>query len=430
MEITVWQSQGRPMPAAGISGGEWTMIVILTVVGASVWSAQRLRIASGPWDLVRFGGWDVMAEPTRFPVTAKEVAAGKTPKVLINNSRGSIRIQGVDGETVKLSGQQSVRALDSAAARRAANDAPVRMKVDNGVVTIEGSRERSDDITVAADLEIQVPKGAAVECRGRRSDFDVSDVAGLIDVEAERSTVRVLNSASPVRISLKRSDLVRVTDAKGDVEIRGGGSDVDLENIAGQVTINGSFSGETMVRNIAKPVRFESSVTTFRAEGIPGEVIITLGQLTGENLVGPVVVENRSSKDVKLSDVSNAVSVSLDRGDIDLRLTKTPLAKLDLRSRSGAVDLALPERAGFQLEAETERGEIVNDFSEKLKDIPVDGRGAKLAGTTGPGPEVRVSTNRGTIQLRKSMAGGPPPPRAPAPPAPPSAGVLERATKQ
>ena len=45
-----------------------------------------------------------------------------------------------------------------------------------------------------------------------------------------------------------------------------------------------------------------------------------------------------------------------ERGDIDLKLGKAPVPKIDARSRSGNIELELPESAKFELKATTEPG--------------------------------------------------------------------------
>jgi hypothetical protein len=79
------------------------------------------------------------------------------------------------------------------------------------------------------------------------------------------------------------------------------------------------------------------------------------------------------------------------------------LSKISVRSRSGNIELALPEKAGFALSASTEHGEIENEFGGALSER-AQGSGAKLDGSIGSGPELSVTTDRGTITVRKSTA--------------------------
>ena len=64
------------------------------------------------------------------------------------------------------------------------------------------------------------------------------------------------------RLEIGRSELIRASDVKGKLELQGNGADVDLENIAGQVTVNGSYRGTLEFKNLAKPLVFEGSRNT------------------------------------------------------------------------------------------------------------------------------------------------------------------------
>jgi DUF4097 and DUF4098 domain-containing protein YvlB len=427
VEILIDFSRDKPFPMPGITGGEWALIILLTVVGSSIWGVQRFsRIGMHN---MRIGGVEVFGEAFDYPYDTNGAKAGKTPHLVVDNQRGSVRIVGGDTEEVKVTGRKSIRALEKQEADKAHEKTPISFTVNGDRVMVQTNQDRTDNSRVTSDLEITVPRGATVEARGRYGDWDVSDILGEITINSDNAGVRIQNVGSAVRINTRKSDILRVIDAKGDVELKGGGRDVELENIAGQVTINGSFSGETTVRNISKPVRFESSVTNFRVEKVPGELSITLGNLTGTDIVGPLTLDTKS-KDVRLTDVSGGVEISVERGDIELRQNKQPLPKTEVRLRSGSIEVALPATAQFTLNAGTDRGNITNDFSEKLKEESDHG-GGKLTGALGTGPEIRLQTGRGDLTVRKIMAGDA---RPPAPPkelkAPPKAPPPPRADNQ
>ena len=49
---------------------------------------------------------------------------------------------------------------------------------------------------------------------------------------------------------------------KGRLDLQGRGSDVELENIGGQVTVNGAYTGNLDFKNLAKPLNFEGARNT------------------------------------------------------------------------------------------------------------------------------------------------------------------------
>jgi hypothetical protein len=132
------------------------------------------------------------------------------------------------------------------------------------------------------------------------------------------------------------------------------------------------------------------------------------------------------SRDIRIEDFTNALELETERGDIELHAERVPVGKIEAHSRSGNIDLELPAKARFELKASTSRGEARNDFGPAIQ-LVTDGRSASLHGTVGQGPSIVLSTDRGSVTVRKSGDGADAPVVAPAappvPPAPPKANI-------
>jgi hypothetical protein len=412
VEILVLHFQDKPLPSAGISGGEWAVIIILSVIGSSVWGVQRFtRDGLGK---LRIDGVEVFGETYEYPLDAMKAPAEKNARVVVDNPRGNTRVTGSDTAEVVVTGRKTVRSMQKTDADKANDRAKVVLQANGGTVTVSGPQERVDGSRLTSDLEITVPRGAILEIRGKYGDIDVTTVDGEVTINSDNAGVRVEKIGGRVKIDTRKSDIIRAVDVKGDVELRGRGRDIELENIAGEVVVNGSYSGDTSAKGLAKPLRFESSVTDLRVEKIPGELHLSLSTLTGENLGGPLVLKTKS-KDVNLTDVSGALELDLNHGDVEIRQTRAPVPRMDVRTGSGNIELAVPANAGFTLNASAERGEVNNDLDQRLK-LSGEERGGKLTGSLGPGPEVKLVTSRGSLTVRKVSATE----TTPAPPAPPA----------
>jgi DUF4097 and DUF4098 domain-containing protein YvlB len=266
---------------------------------------------------------------------------------------------------------------------------------------IRCNQDRANSRTpVTTYLEISVPKGASVEATGIRGDFDISTIHGDVDLTSENAGVRLEDIGGNAKVETRRSDLIRCVNVAGTVDLRGHGEDVELTKIAGQVTINGDYTGTISLHDLAKPVRVEDMRTQLEIQQVPGEVRLDRGSLSLQNIVGPVRLSTHAT-DVQVDGVTNDVSMEIDKGDVELRPAHLPLGKLNIRTRSGNIEVALPESAGFALNANTDRGEIDNEFGDSLRQ-QMQGRGARLEGSVGSGPEVVLNTGRGSITVRKA----------------------------
>src|SRR5262249_20703085 len=210
----------------------------------------------------------------------------------------------------------------------------------------------------------------------------------------------------------------------------------DLQNIAGQVTIQGEYVGSLEFKNLAKPLRFEGARNTeLRAEAVPGSISMDLGDFTAKNVIGPVRLVTRS-RDIRLEQFTESLELDPARGDVELDPGRVPLPKIEAHSGVGQIELTLPDNAAFQLEATAERGEAINDFGPALQ-MRVEGRTATLRGAVGEGgPPIRVTASRGSVSVRKQGAApsaqvpaAPRPPRSPAAPRPPQGPVNLKETE-
>jgi len=88
------------------------------------------------------------------------------------------------------------------------------------------------------------------------------------------------------------------------------------------------------------------------------------------------------------------------RGDVELHPGRLPMPSIEARTGSGRIELVLPEKATFLLDAIAERGEALNDFGSAIRQES-DGKSATLKGKVGDGPTLHITSSRGMITVRK-----------------------------
>lgn len=401
-EIAIWAATDKPLPPRGISQGEWVLVVVLCLFGATL---HAVRGFSG-WfpGTIELGGLDVFGETYDYPITGT-VAATPSTHVVLENFRGNARISGLDTQMVSVTGHKTVRSMDQDGADKTNREAPLELAGGPGNIVIRTNQNRAEGLhRVTEDMEITVPRGASIEAHGRYGDFDIHDVDGQVEITSDHASVRLANLGGAARLNLTVGKTVRVNNVKGSVDVKGDGSDIDVEDVMGPVTVNGVHTGNIQFHNLAAPLHLTSPRTEFMAERVPGEVQMSLRDINASKIVGPVHVQTRL-RDVQISDFTNGLDVNVDNGDIALRPT-LPLARIEARTRNGNITLALPQDARFDLNATTNLGTVVNDFGEPLSSEQ-SRRSATLRGSNG-GAEVTMHTDRGRIVVRTSSPNEPP----------------------
>jgi len=401
IEILFWSMTGKPLPRNGVSGGEWALIFVICIVGATMYTAHNAPSwfpTGSAWRRVVLP----MGESYDYSLAPVEKTCAKNCRIVIENFRGNAKIMGSTDLTVKASGQETVRSFQQADADSANKQTPLELIQQGDQIVVRTNQDKvSERVQPNAELEISVPEGSSIEAHGRYGDFDIQGIAGNVNINSDNAGVRLENLGGNVLVNTRASDTIRAVNVKGSVELKGRGDDVELQNIAGLVTVNGVYVGEIQLTNLAQPLRWDDPQNSMAFEKLPGQVRASRGEFTGSNVVGPIRLKAHSS-DVQLSEFTQSLDLTLDRGDIDLKPGKN-LPKMDVHTRSGDITLALPPAAKFDLRASTEHGEASNDYGDPLREDESNHRAA-VVGNTGAGPELRLETGRGSVTVRKASA--------------------------
>jgi DUF4097 and DUF4098 domain-containing protein YvlB len=394
-EVLFHVSHGSALPLRS-GGGGWVFWVILLCVFGAIWSAGRNGIHIGRLNTP--GTVSMLGSSFDYSVSANSAPDGVT-RLVLDNIDGDLTVHGSDQANVAVSGHKTVRAFSQRDADRANGETTVHLERQGDSLVLRADEPaHSGMLSISTDLDIAVPKGIDIEARGR-GDLNIEGMAGSVSVTDSRGDVRISNVGKDVRVEAARGGLVRATGVKGTVDLQGRGGDVQLEDIAGQVNINGEFSGTLEFRALAKAIHFESSRSDFRAEQVPGSITMDLGDMKMDNVVGPVKFRT-GSRDIDVNDVSNSLELNVDRGDIQIEASKSPLPKMDIHTRNGDLTLTLPDKANFDLDSKTGSGEANNEFGEPLVNHS-DGRAAYIKGRVGDGPQLVAVTDRGTLTVKK-----------------------------
>ena len=355
------------------------LIVFICFIGWGAFEAHRQGVHFRP-------AWEAFGEHYDYNV-GEQKPAGNATRVVFENTRGNLKVIGAaDSTDIKVTGRKTIQAINQAEADRGNDGTPLEIVAQGDTITVRTNQDHNPTSgKISEDLEITVPSRMSVEVHGNNGDYDISEVNGGVELHADRADVRLSKIGGNARVELQRSDLVRAADLKGNLDLQGKGSDIELENIAGQVTINGSYSGSLEFKNVAKPLHFESPNTDLRVEALPGQISMDLGELTGNNLVGPVHLVTKS-KDVKIENFTNRWNW---RRSAAISSCSPGTCRWPRSRRARAAGRSVwccRIKPPSSWSATTDHGEAVNDFGPPIQK-ETDGRSSSLKGSVGQGAD-------------------------------------------
>ena len=264
-------------------------------------------------------------------------------------------------------------------------------------------------------MDVFLPRKAAVSITSRRGDVNVNERDANLDIANRKGQVSIEEINGNAALNLEGSS-ARAERISGNVSIEGRAKDVDLKEVKGAVHLNGEFMESVRLSEIAKGVTFKSARTDMEFSRLDGELDLDSGDLRASSLNGPVRLLTRA-KDVHLDQVSGDVRVEDENGTVELQLRS--LGNVQIQNRRGDVQITLPAKAGFQVDARSRGGDIESDFGE-LKIDKANDQVIATGTVASGGPRLVITNEHGTIEIRKGVAVAAAPP-APAPPKAPKA---------
>jgi DUF4097 and DUF4098 domain-containing protein YvlB len=336
----------------------------------------------------------------------------------VSNPHGDITVSGTseDGQIHISAHKQVYSRSDSEAESKARQLAPMLVTSGSSVMlnvpSVEGSR---------VDMTITVPNGTATTVGGDHGHIHVSSLKAPVTVTANHGDVEfdAIGGNIMTHINNKNSSL-SARGITGDVTVEGNCKDVDVADVTGAVSLGGDFFGKTHAERIGGAFRFHTSRTDFQLGRLDGELDIRRGELSGDQIVGPVSLSARSYN-VTLNRVAGDVSVTTSDGSVDVT-SAPPMGNVTIQNRNGSVSVTVPEHAAFSVQAETRDGDVDTDLPSLAKSE--ENNTARLSGSVGGGGSlVRINTTDNDISLRRGVIAAmpvePPAPPVPAVPAVP-----------
>lgn len=402
------QRQGRR--SSGIGAGGVFLVIMIVVFGLIANQLERVNW-SGLRDEIGDNGDfpNIFGENYNFNDHLEQNFPADASLKVINN-HGAVSVHAADDDKITVVVRKRIGAENQSDADRYDGQTKPTITMIGGLVTVDAKVEAAGDHPVESDLDISVPRKAPVSIVSRRGDVNVSGRGGNVDISAQHSDTSVDDITGNVKVSQEKGS-AKVEQVTGDVHVDGRLNEVTVADIKGSVQLDGEFQESVKLERIAKTVTFKSSRTDMELSRITGSLDLDSDELHAEDVAGPVHLTTRS-KNIRLDGVSGDVRLQDDNGTVEVVMHT--LGNVQIDNRNGDVQLSIPDKAGFRVDARTRGGEIQSDFQE-LK-VNNDEHEAKASGSVGSGSShIVINNEHEGIEIRRASA-TPPIPPAPAMP--------------
>ena len=327
--------------------------------------------------------------------------------LVINNPHGDVTVTGSSSDgRVHVNAHTQTYAWKQSDVDRKTKELQPTFSSEGGVLQLN---VRSVD-GGEADLTVTVPHSSPVTVQADHGDVTVSEMAAPITISANHGDVDVSGIDNSVTLHMNDDDAsVTLHSIHGPVSVEGHSGDIDISEVTGDLTLQGDFFGSTDLEHIDGAIHFNTTRTQFSAARLDDEFNVDNDSLDANELLGPVVLKTQD-KNITLDRVQGPVEVSNRNGSVELT-NAAPLDAISIENQHGSVDVGLPGKVGFTLNAQTRNGDMENDFG-----LTPNGNESNhiLQGTVaGGGPTVTIATTDGDVTVRRSTV-------APLPPAPPA----------
>src|ERR1700730_16908778 len=409
------QAQKEGVRASGIGAGGVLLLIFLIVSGLAATQASHFN-----WDEIRD---HIDLGDETFPLfghnysyddqVQQNFPAGASLRVV--NDHGAVNVTVSDDNQIHVIAHKRINAESQAEADKFNPRVKPQLNASDHTVTLNANPQGAGDHAVTTDIDVSIPRKASVVIAARRGDVSVLGRDGDVDISSQHGDVATSDINGKVSLSLNHGS-ARVAKISADVSIEGRADDISLEDVKGGARLNGEFD-TVKLSKIANAVSFKSARTDMAFSRLNGDLDMDSGDMRANDLAGPFRLLTRS-KDVRLSGVNGDLRLENENGAVEIRMNK--LGTMQVSNKNSDIQIYLPDKAGFQVEARSPGGEIESDF-DALKIVNGDNQATANGSVGGGGPRLVTTNEHGGIELRKgsSVAEAPLPPRPPHVPVPP-----------
>jgi len=397
--VEYYQAQRAGYPPRGIGAGGVLLLVFLVLFGLAASEGERVNWSQLGNEMdIDDNIFSLFGQTYTYTGEMEQALPKNVAGLHVVSDRGDVSVQAWDQDKIKVSYNKTIGAANESDAKRVDSYTKPLIIISGDSVTVNANTAGGGNKPVKNSLEIFLPRQAALDLALKHGDIAVHERTGEVKATTSHGDVSLDDVVGNTVLNVRHGS-VAANKVTGDLLVEGRIDDTTASDISGSVRLNGDFFGTVTLSHIGKGVSFKSSRTDLQLAKLDGDFSMQGDELHASGATGPLHIVTRA-KQIQLDDVAGDVRIENSNADVEIRATRTPLGNIQVDNRRGRIVLTVPARAGFQLDARSNRGEVQSDFDLKIENQDRESRASGQVG--GGGPSIRLTTDRADIEIRKA----------------------------
>src|SRR5208282_4375734 len=233
--IEYQQAQRLGTRASGISAGGVFLIIAIIFFGLIATQASRFNWGQlkDQIDINDDGDFPFFGSKYNFDdQLAQAFPAGAS--LHVNDMRGAVNIIASEDDQIRVVVHKRINAESQGEADKWNASTKPQITVSGSVVTLNANNQGAGDHWVAEDLDVSLPRKAAVVASTRYGDVSITGRDGNLDITNQHGEVNTTDINGKVGLNLDHSS-ARISQVASDVSIEGRANDVSIEDVKGAV---------------------------------------------------------------------------------------------------------------------------------------------------------------------------------------------------
>ena len=320
--------------------------------------------------------------------TDMEIFVPKNSPLQVRNSFGEVRVVGVDGNLDLSTTHRNLEVRDCEGQFVVSSRYGECRLVDlTGNVTLDGRSEVYLE-NIHGDIKVTNEFSPTV----------ISHVDGKVTAAVTEGDLRIEDVSQPVAIDARGTD-VNVARLQAGLKITASHRSVRMEDISSGVSLDSRYANIYM-KDIRGDIQVQSDSDDIQAEDVDGSLTMN-GRGSGVRVndsVGKLNIRT-TLKDILIGDFKGSCSIENEYADISLSLRDPERNDINVKNRNGRIDLFLPEKADFSMNAVARQGSVESFYVGLGPAVTTGNTGTLDYNTNSAGARIGLVTENDNIRI-------------------------------